>query len=78
LQAFFLEQSRENPPAIKGAIDNCCANNGWLILATHDVLENPTRYGCTPALFSEIVEYAVSSGARIAPVTSALRAIGVN
>jgi len=78
MQAFFLEQSRDNPDVIFRAIDATCSENGWLVFATHDVCVNPTRYGCTSGLFSEIVKYAVSSGARIAPVTSALRAVGAN
>jgi peptidoglycan/xylan/chitin deacetylase (PgdA/CDA1 family) len=78
MQAFFLEQSRDNPDVIFRAIDATCSENGWLVFATHDVCVNPTRYGCTSGLFSEIVEYAVSSGARIAPVTSALRVVGAN
>jgi peptidoglycan/xylan/chitin deacetylase (PgdA/CDA1 family) len=77
LQAFFLEMSRNDPGAIRRAIDRNGERRGWLIFATHDVTENPSRYGCTPALFEEIVRHAVDSGARVVTVTQALAAIGV-
>lgn len=72
LAAYFLEQSRDNFLAVKDVIDRNCRARGWLILATHDVADLPTRYGCTPAFFSAVVQYAISSGSRILPVAKAL------
>jgi peptidoglycan/xylan/chitin deacetylase (PgdA/CDA1 family) len=77
LQAFFLEQSRDNPAAIKHMIDSNRRDGGWLIFATHDVCEKPTRFGCTPALFEEIVRYSVDSASRVLPMAAALESIGV-
>lgn len=77
LRGFFIEQSRNNPEAIKAMIDETCRVGGWLIFATHDVSENPTVYGCCPSLFAEIVRYSARSGARLLPVSAALAAIGV-
>jgi peptidoglycan/xylan/chitin deacetylase (PgdA/CDA1 family) len=71
LSAYFLEQSRDNPEAIKRVIDENSKAGGWLIFATHDVCENPTQWGCTPALFEHIVQYAIESGAQILPVAQA-------
>jgi len=75
LSAYFLEQSRHNIQAIKDLIDHNRRVRGWLIFATHDVSDNPTPYGCTPELFENVVQYAVSSGARILPVIRALEAL---
>lgn len=72
LSAFFIEKSRDNPDAIKKVIDQNRDARGWLIFATHDVAQDPTRYGCTPELFEEVVRYAVESGAVILPVYQAL------
>jgi peptidoglycan/xylan/chitin deacetylase (PgdA/CDA1 family) len=72
LKAFFIEQSRENMDAIKGTIDANAEANGWLIFATHDVCNSPTRFGCSPAVFQEIVKHSMSSGAVILSVSSAL------
>lgn len=71
LKAFFIEQSRENFEAISGIIDANARARGWLIFATHDVCDSPTRYGCTPGLFERVVKYSVESGAVILPVHAA-------
>jgi peptidoglycan/xylan/chitin deacetylase (PgdA/CDA1 family) len=68
LKAFFIEQSRDNFDAIKKAIDGNARAGGWLIFATHDVCDKPTRFGCTPALFEQIVDYAAKSGAHVLPI----------
>ena len=72
LSAYFLEQSRDNLPAVKDIIDRNCKARGWLILATHDVADSPTPYGCTPEFFASVVQHAVASGSRILPVAQGL------
>ena len=72
LKAFFMEKSKGNPSVIRDVIENNRRSRGWLIFATHDIDENPTPYGCTPAFFEDIVRYSVDSGARILPVDEAL------
>src|SRR5207245_9429003 len=71
LRAYFLEKTRHDRNAIKTLIEQNRAARGWLIFATHDVCKAPTPYGCTPDFFQDIVEYAVRSGTRIAPVAEA-------
>jgi peptidoglycan/xylan/chitin deacetylase (PgdA/CDA1 family) len=71
LAAFFIEQSRSRPEAIREMIAENRRAHGWLILATHDVGANPTPFGCTPELLARIVEWAVESGSRILPVSKA-------
>jgi peptidoglycan/xylan/chitin deacetylase (PgdA/CDA1 family) len=75
LQAFFIEQSRDNFPAIQKVIDDNQRAKGWLIFATHDVGESPTRFGCTPRLFERVVDYAAKSGAAVLPVHQAWQQI---
>lgn len=75
LDAFFLEQHRDNPTSVKKIIDQNCARRGWLIFATHDVEENPTRFGCTPSFFRDVVQHSVASGATILPVAAALEKV---
>ena len=75
LRAFFLEQSRGDSTAVKALIDQNCRSSGWLIFATHDVAENPSRFGCTPGFFRDVVRYAVASGATILPVGAAVKKI---
>ncbi|HEX3740990.1 MAG TPA: polysaccharide deacetylase family protein [Terriglobales bacterium] len=71
LSAYFLEKTRDTPDKIKRMIDANREANGWLIFATHDVCEQPTRFGCVPKLFEDIVKYSIESGAQILPVFKA-------
>jgi peptidoglycan/xylan/chitin deacetylase (PgdA/CDA1 family) len=75
LKAFFIEQSRDDFDAIKHVIDNNSQAVGWLIFATHDVSDTPTRFGCTPGLFERIVDYAAKSGAHVLPIRDAAERI---
>lgn len=72
LNAFFIEQSRDDFDAIKHTIDRNAWARGWLIFATHDVCDAPTRFGCTPGLFERVVEASAKSGAAVLPVSKAL------
>ena len=75
LKAFFIEQSRDDFAAIKQVIEANARAHGWLIFATHDVCESPTRFGCSPGLFRQIVECAAKSGAVVLPVHQAWQRI---
>lgn len=70
--AFFLERSRDQTDVIWRLIDLNRAQSGWLIFATHDVADHPTRFGTTPRLFEEVVSRAVTSETKILPVAQAL------
>jgi peptidoglycan/xylan/chitin deacetylase (PgdA/CDA1 family) len=71
LNAFFLEQSRDDLDTIKRTIDNNSLAKGWLILATHDICDSPTRFGCTPGFFKQVVGYVAQSGAVVLPLSEA-------
>lgn len=72
LAATFLEQIRDNPGAVRALIDKNTRERGWLIFATHDVSLTPSRFGCTPDFFAQVVRWAIDSGARIVPVVQAV------
>jgi peptidoglycan/xylan/chitin deacetylase (PgdA/CDA1 family) len=73
LKAFFIEQSRDNFNAIRQLIDANARANGWLIFATHDICDAPSRFGCTSQFFNLIVEHSAKSGATVLPVSDALK-----
>ncbi len=75
LRSTFIEQWRNTPARLHALIGVNAQNCGWLIFSTHDISENPTRYGCSPQLFSDLVERSLASGAKILPVAEALDAI---
>jgi hypothetical protein len=68
---FFIEKSRDNPDTIIETIHQNARACGWLVLATHDVTEAPTQFGCTQELFEMLVKEVIRSGARILPVAQA-------
>jgi peptidoglycan/xylan/chitin deacetylase (PgdA/CDA1 family) len=76
LKSFFLEKSVHDAAAVKDLITRSAAANGWLIFSTHDVSDSPTRFGCTPAFFEQVVAWSQESGATIATVAQALEAVG--
>jgi peptidoglycan/xylan/chitin deacetylase (PgdA/CDA1 family) len=75
LKAFFLEKVKNDEKIVKDLIDKNRDARGWLIFATHDIDDSPSPYGCTTPFFQCIVEYSIKSGAKILPVSEALRAI---
>ena len=75
LNAFFLEQVRGDLTAVTAVVDQNCRSGGWLIFGTHEVAENPSRLGCSPEFFRDVVRYAAASGATILPVAAALKSI---
>lgn len=77
LNSFFLEQSREDFGAVERIIAANADAGGWLVFSTHDVCENPTRFGCTPAFFEKVVRSSSHSGAKILVMSAALDTIGV-
>lgn len=77
LKAFFIEQSLNDFSAIEEIIYSNAREHGWLIFATHDVTASPTRFGCTPAIFRQIVDVVAKSGATVLPVVEALKSVGV-
>ena len=70
--AFFLEQSRDCPQAVRETIEQNREARGWLIFATHDVSDSPTPWGVTPAFFAQVLDWVIASGARIVPVAEAI------
>lgn len=49
---------------------------GWLIFYAHEVQENPTHWGCTPAQLDRVFDAIADSGAEVLPVGEALDRLG--
>jgi len=50
--------------------------NGWLIFYSHDVADEPSPYGCSPALLRHALDAASQRNVKILSVADALRAAG--
>ena len=77
LQSYGVGEHLAEPSRIDDLLDRVSGENGWLILTIHDVRDNPSRYGCTPALLEHAVTAAQSRQIKIASITQALDDCGV-
>jgi peptidoglycan/xylan/chitin deacetylase (PgdA/CDA1 family) len=75
LNSCFIDElhgvERPTMDALTALIRINSLNKGWLIFATHDVANKPSRYGCTPERLEKIIEYSLQSGATVLPVEKA-------
>jgi hypothetical protein len=58
------------------AFDDLMASGGWLIFYSHDVVENPSPYGCTPDLLQHALQVASQRRLPIVTVAEALDSAG--
>ena len=66
----------EDAAIVSRLIDDACGADGWLIFYTHDVIDRPSPYGCTPALLEAIVAAAAARCA-VLPVRDVVAGLGV-
>jgi peptidoglycan/xylan/chitin deacetylase (PgdA/CDA1 family) len=65
-----------NLPHLEKLLDETIACNGWLILYTHDVEDQPSWIGCSPRLLNSAVEAVLARGIECKTVAQALVDIG--
>jgi peptidoglycan/xylan/chitin deacetylase (PgdA/CDA1 family) len=70
---------RANPVYTGSPLENLRAliaenslRKGWLIFYTHDVSSVPSKFGCTPDKFRQVLSWATASGAEILTVARAV------
>jgi peptidoglycan/xylan/chitin deacetylase (PgdA/CDA1 family) len=61
---------------IERAFDDAQTNNGWLIFYSHDVAEEPSPYGCSPALMTHALKVACGRKIPVLTMAEALRCAG--
>ncbi len=72
LMAVPIERRRWRPDELRLAVEAARARKGWLILFTHDVCDDPSPFGCTPAMLTEAMEMLSAAAIQIAPVKHAV------
>lgn len=76
VKACFLDRRQHlDLTTARALIDQNTHARGWLVFATHDIVDNPTPYGCTAQFLNSVVEHAARSGALMLPVTEACRRV---
>jgi peptidoglycan/xylan/chitin deacetylase (PgdA/CDA1 family) len=72
LLAVPIERRRWRPEDLRLMVEAARARKGWLILFTHDVCDDPSPFGCTPAMLTEAMEMLASAAIPVAPVKHAM------
>ena len=76
LRAVPLIDRRIDRDGIERAFDEAQTANGWLIFYTHDVADEPSPYGCSPALLNEALEAASKRKIPVLNMAEALQCAG--
>jgi peptidoglycan/xylan/chitin deacetylase (PgdA/CDA1 family) len=76
LRAMPLIDRRIDRDGIERAFDQAQTANGWLIFYTHDVADEPSPYGCSPALLNEALEAASRRKIPVLNMAEALQCAG--
>jgi peptidoglycan/xylan/chitin deacetylase (PgdA/CDA1 family) len=76
LKAIALERRSWRPARVERWIEAARAERGWLVFFSHDVSDDPTPYGCTPAMLEHALAAVSAAGFDMAPVGQALAAAG--
>lgn len=71
LKSYPIFGNGEDLSLLKNVINHNKKKNGWLIFFTHDVTNNPSKFGCTPEYFEEVVKYSLDSGSELVTVAQA-------
>jgi peptidoglycan/xylan/chitin deacetylase (PgdA/CDA1 family) len=76
LRAMPLIDRRIDRDGIERAFDQAQDTNGWLIFYTHDVADEPSPYGCSPALLNHALEAASRRKIAVLNMAEALQCAG--
>jgi peptidoglycan/xylan/chitin deacetylase (PgdA/CDA1 family) len=76
LRASPLVDREIDTAGVDRYFDEAVNGGGWLIFYGHDIVEQPSPYGCRPALLRHALEAAAARGMPIVTVAEALRRIG--
>jgi peptidoglycan/xylan/chitin deacetylase (PgdA/CDA1 family) len=76
LRVVELYDRTLTPEKLRNVLRETRQRNGWLVFYTHDVADEPSWIGCSPALLRSTVAAVQAEGLACLPIRDALRAIG--
>jgi len=62
-------------PRVGALLAEARRTRGWLVFYTHDVEATPSRFGCTPALFEQVVRMVAEDGLEVRTMQQGVDAI---
>jgi len=75
LRTCLLEGNAIDFQGIVEIVAETVRRNGWLIFTSHDVADDPSRFGVTPNLLGFALKPARDAGCDVVTVRDALRAV---
>jgi peptidoglycan/xylan/chitin deacetylase (PgdA/CDA1 family) len=72
LWAEKLYANSMTPARLQSLVQSTARQRGWLIFYTHEVDNQPSRWGCTPDLLAAAVSAALEAGCKVLPVDRAI------
>jgi peptidoglycan/xylan/chitin deacetylase (PgdA/CDA1 family) len=72
LKAVGLERWSLEAFDVDAWLDKAQAERGWLIFFTHDVSDDPSRFGCFRKTFEAVADAVARRGIRVLPVKNAV------
>jgi peptidoglycan/xylan/chitin deacetylase (PgdA/CDA1 family) len=75
LSSMQLYERIWNHTSLGRCIEKAAENREWLIFVSHDVIEEPSEFGCKPALLEFAVKRAREFGLRVIPIGDALDSV---
>jgi peptidoglycan/xylan/chitin deacetylase (PgdA/CDA1 family) len=76
LRVVELYDRTLTPEKLRNVLRETRQRNGWLVFYTHDVADEPSWIGCSPALLRSTVAAVQAEGLACLSIRDALRAIG--
>lgn len=71
ISIISLEIRHAEQVDLKRTVAEAAANKSWIVFLTHDVCENPSPYGSTPAMIENAVKAVREAGIQILPLKEA-------
>ena len=62
-------------PRVGALLNEARRARGWLVFYTHDVVATPSRFGCTPSLFEQVVSMVAEQGLEVRTMQQGVEAI---
>lgn len=73
LNTVGIETYTWNEASIAHNIARAKAAKSWIVFHTHDVSDNPSKYGCTPAMLEIVLKQLATAGIQALPMREAMR-----
>lgn len=73
LKTCALENSSIDRRGVLRIVAETVQRNGWLVFTSHDVDDNPSRFGVSPGLLEFALTAALAAGARLVTTRDAVR-----